>query len=114
MALTGSLTGNTCYQSWQAASDAYFSSQSPISYFDTATGNIIQQTYMYLNGMWTSNFASLGPASVNPSISSGMALMPVFAPCDPLAGWSDGLVFGGYVLAALSAAVFIAIVSRAK
>lgn len=105
MALTGSLTGKSCYATAASASDVYFSNIAPVV---LSTGNTVN--YQKTGTVWyrveVKNTGVLASSSVAP--------VPSFATCDPLSGWSDGLIFGGLLLAAIVAAVAAGIVSKAK
>ena len=104
MALTGSIYGSTCFASSALANDAYYSAILPVTLAD---GSLV--SYQKPWGYWDKVVTS--PAGVT-SYTSMPALS--FPACDPVLGFTDGLLFSSILVGLIFVAVSFGIVSRAR
>ena len=104
MALTGSVVGNVCYVSASMATDAYYSAIVPVTLAD---GSLV--SYQKPWGYWDKVVTSPAGATTYTS-------MPAlsFPSCDPILGFSDGLLFAAMIVVLIFAASSFGIIARAR
>lgn len=106
MALTGFIHGNTCYSTSAEALNAHYND---IPATVIANGNTVFYQLNNLGTQWQR--VELTPLNV---ATFANALTPHFTPCDPSAGFSDGILLAALVGGAMIIASVWGITSKAR
>jgi hypothetical protein len=99
MAATGSYHNGKCFADSASAQDAFFSSQPAIS-----TPGATSYVNMYgknAGGAWVFNQYEVDSVGAWTLRSSTAAATPVFAACDPIEGFTDGMLIGWGIATAM-------------
>ena len=108
--MAGAVLGSVCYQSADAAIDAFYSGSAP-SLTSGATSYLTE--FVKESGVWLVKNWSINSSGTHTLVYSTAAVVPTFPECDPAESFLDGVSVGWGIAAALVAVGCFKLMQRA-